>query len=74
MEQIFQVAFIVVLPLVAVAGAVVTLFLVGALFDLLEYPDEARKRVEAIFRQPPSPARTTGVDHYYRPHWAEGRR
>jgi hypothetical protein len=66
---IAQFAFVVVLPLLVVAGAVVSLFAVGALFDSLEHPDELRARVEGAFRRPPRPARPPGPDHYYTPHW-----
>ena len=69
MIQIVQFAFIVLIPLVLVAGGLVTLFAVGALFDALDHPEEVAGRVEALFRQPLPPARTPSNDHYYRPHW-----
>jgi hypothetical protein len=62
--------FILVLPLVLVAGGVVTLFAVGALFDALDHPEELQSRIEALFRKPLPPARVPGKDHYYRPYWA----
>jgi hypothetical protein len=71
MESLVQFLFIVVLPLVVVAGGLVTLFAVGALFDALEHPDELRTRIDDLFRQPPAPARQTAANHYYRPHWRQ---
>lgn len=62
--------FIVVTPIVVVAGAVFTLFAVGALFWGLEHPDELRARIQALFRRPVASPRTPGKDHYYRPYWA----
>ena len=47
-------------PLVIVAGTLVGLFALGALFDLLENPGDARGRIEGLFRRPPAPARPTG--------------
>jgi hypothetical protein len=66
-----QVIFILAVPLVIVAGALVTLFAVGALFDALEHPEELRQRIEGAFRRPPAPARSPAPDHYYRPHWGK---
>lgn len=63
-------AFIVALPLLVVAGAVVSLFAIGAVFDALDDPGALRARVEGLFRRPPRPPREVGKDHYYRPHWA----
>jgi hypothetical protein len=65
-----QFAFIVLVPLVVVGGALVSLFAVGALFDALEHPGELQARVEALFRRPPRPPRTPGPDHYYQAHWS----
>jgi hypothetical protein len=62
--------FIVVTPIVVVAGALVSLFAVGALFWGLEHPDELRAKVQAAFRRPPAQPKTPGKDHYYRPYWA----
>jgi NADH:ubiquinone oxidoreductase subunit 6 (subunit J) len=62
-------AFIVVLHLVVVAGAVLTLFLVGALFDALDHPEELRTRIEGAFHKPPKPAEPTKPGHYYKPYW-----
>lgn len=68
---LIQFLFILAVPLVLVAGAVVTLFAVGALFDALEHPDELRTRIEGAFRRPPRPPRLAGTDHYYRPYWKQ---
>jgi hypothetical protein len=68
--RFLQFAFIVVLPLLLVAGAVVSLFAVGALFDVLDNPKQMRARVEGLFRAGPSVGRPTRADHYYRPYWA----
>ena len=69
MMDLVRFLFIVAVPVVIVAGGVVTLFAVGALFDALDHPDDVRRRIEGIFRRPPSPAQTPRPDHYYRPHW-----
>jgi hypothetical protein len=71
MLGLIQFLFIVLVPLVLVAGAVVSLFAVGALFDALEHPGEIRGRIEGAFRRPPAPPKTPGDDHYYRPYWAK---
>jgi hypothetical protein len=68
-EAVFQFLFIVVLPLVIVAGALVSLFALGALFDLMEHPGEASSRIEGLFRRPPAPARAPGKGHFYRAYW-----
>lgn len=65
-----QFAFIVLVPIVLVAGALVTLFALGALFDVLDHPEELRGRIEAAFRRPPRPPRMPGEEHYYKPYWA----
>jgi len=70
MSSLIPFAFIVIVPLVLVAGAVVSLFAIGALFDVLENPDDLRGRIEGAFRRPPKPPRPTDSDHYYRPYWA----
>ena len=64
-----QFLFIVLVPLILVAGAVVTLFAVGALFDALEHPQELRRRIEGAFRRPQKTGKLAGSDHYYRPYW-----
>jgi hypothetical protein len=65
-----QFLFIVLVPFVVVAGGLVTLFAVGALFDALEHPGELQSRVDGLFRRPPRPPKTPGPDHYYQPHWS----
>ena len=70
MASLIGFSFIVILPLVLVAGAVVSLFAIGALFDALESPDDLRGRIEGAFRRPPKPPKPTDSDHYYRPYWA----
>ena len=69
MNQLLGFLFIVAVPLVAVAGGLVTLFAVGALFDFLENQGAFSKRIEAAFRRPPKTPVTAGTDHYYRPYW-----
>lgn len=66
---VIQFLFIVFVPLIIVAGAVATLFAVGALFDALEHPEELRKRIEGAFRRPQKTGKVAGSDHYYRPYW-----
>jgi len=66
---VIQFLFIVALPLVVVAGGLITLFLVGFVFDTLENPEAASRAIEAAFRRPPRPSKPTGPDHYYRPYW-----
>jgi hypothetical protein len=61
--------FIVVLPLVVVAGGLLTLFAVGALFDALDHPEQLKTRVEAAFNRPPRPPKPPKPGHYYKPHW-----
>jgi hypothetical protein len=69
MNPVLGILFIVAVPLVAVAGGLVTLFAVGALFDLLENQEEFAKRIEAAFRRPPKTPTGIGPDHYYRAYW-----
>ena len=66
---LLQFLFILVVPMVVVAGALVTLFGVGALFDALEHPGELRGRIEGAFRRPAPASKNAGADHYYRPYW-----
>ena len=68
-QAIVQFAFILLVPLVVVAGALVGLFALGALFDTLEHPEAMRARIDGAFRRPPKAPRETAPDHYYRPHW-----
>ena len=70
LENVFGFGFILLLPVVVIAGALVTLFAVGALFDALDHPQELRGRIDAAFRRPPRPARMTRPDHYYQPYWS----
>ncbi len=67
---VLQFLFIVAVPILVVAGGLVTLFAIGALFDALENPEALQRRIEAAFRRPPKAPRPTGKDHYYRPFWA----
>lgn len=69
MADAVQFAFVLVLPIVVVAGAVVTLFAVGALFDALDHPAEIGERIGAAFRAAPVKGRETGPRHYYQPYW-----
>jgi hypothetical protein len=71
MARITEFLFIVLIPLLAVGGGLITLFAIGALFDALDHPNELRTRIEGLFRQPVAPPRTTAADHYYQPHWRE---
>ena len=64
-----QFLFIVLVPLLIVAGTVAGLFALGALFDLLENPENVKARVEGLFRRPPPPARGTDKGHFYQAHW-----
>jgi hypothetical protein len=66
---LIQFLFILAVPLVAVAGGLVTLFLVGFVFDTLENPEAATRAIEAAFRRPAKPSKTAGPGHYYRPYW-----
>jgi hypothetical protein len=70
MLKLGQFAFIVVLPLVAVVGGLVSFFAVGAFFEALEDPAVLGKRIEGAFRRPVAPARAIAADHYYQQHWA----
>jgi hypothetical protein len=45
--------------LVVIAGALVTLFAVGALFDALDHPQRSARPHRRAFRRPPRPARMT---------------
>jgi hypothetical protein len=67
--SLVQFLFIVLVPLLIVAGTLVGLFAVGALFDLLDNPGQARARVEGLFRRPPAPPRAPDKDHFYQAHW-----
>lgn len=69
MVTLFQFLFILFIPLATVAGVLIGLFAVGALFDALENPDDLRLRLDGLFKQPPATPRETAPHHYYRPHW-----
>ena len=70
LADIARFAFVVVTPIVVVAGALVSLFAVGALFWGLEHPDELRGQVQAAFRRPLQQPKPPAKDHYYRTYWA----
>jgi hypothetical protein len=69
--KLIQFLFVVAVPLVLVGGALLTLFLVGALLHAVEDPSNLRRAIESAFRRPPRPARTPGPDHFYKPYWKE---
>lgn len=69
MNPVLGILFIVLVPLLVVAGGLVSLFAVGALFDFLENQEEFAKRIEAAFRRPPKTPTGIGPDHYYRAYW-----
>ena len=71
MNEIAAFLFIVLVPLVVVAGAVVTLFAVGALFATLDNPGDLSGQVEAFFRGRLKPSKPVAEDHYYQQYWAE---
>ena len=64
-----QFAFIVGLPILLVAGGLVSLFLAGALLEALEHPEQLSARIEAAFRRPPRPPKAPSEEHYYKPYW-----
>jgi hypothetical protein len=72
MPQLIEFLFILLLPLVVVAGAVVSLYAVGALFYFLDNPGVFTEQIEAAFRRPPKLPKLAGADHYYRPYWLGG--
>jgi hypothetical protein len=63
--------FIVAVPIVVVAGALVSLFAIGALFDALENPTEISARIEAAFRGRQKPSQPAPADHYYQAYWSK---
>jgi hypothetical protein len=67
--SVLQFGFIVLVPLLLVGGVLVGLFAIGALFDLLDHPGEARARVDGLFRRPPAPPRPPRPKHFYQAHW-----
>ena len=62
--------FILLLPVIAVAGGLVTLFAVGALFDVLDNPSAWADRLGQVMRGRPKPSKMAGPDHYYKPYWS----
>jgi hypothetical protein len=68
-DQIIQFAFIVAVPIVVAGGALVTLFLAGALLEALEHPEQLSQRIEGAFRRPPKAAQAPSEKHYYKPYW-----
>ena len=69
MTSLVQFAFILIVPLVVVAGGLVTLFAVAALFDAHENPKDISARIDSLFRRAPKAPQDTKADHYYQPHW-----
>lgn len=67
--SVIEFLFIILVPLLIVAGVLVGLFAIGALFHALEHPEELRQRMEGAFRRPLKAPRETAPDHYYRPYW-----
>lgn len=68
--RVLEFLFILAVPIGVVAGAVVSLFAIGALFYALEHPEAIRQQIEAVFRRPPAAPCAPGPDHYYKPFWA----
>lgn len=68
--SVIQFAFVVLLPIVLVAGGLLTLFAVGALLYALEQPAEVKDLISGAFRRPPAPPKEPGPEHYYKPYWA----
>ena len=71
MTELAQFVFILLVPMVAVAGGLVTLFAVGALFDVLENPAEVSSRIERFFRGRARPSGPAPADHYYKAYWSK---
>jgi hypothetical protein len=71
MNELVQFLFILAVPVVVAAGALVSLFAVGALFDALDNPGEISSRIEAAFRGKPKPPKPAPPDHYYQAYWAK---
>jgi hypothetical protein len=70
LERLSEFLFILLLPLILVAGGLVTLFAVGALFDALDHPQEWGERIAQVFKGRPRPSKMVGPDHYYKPYWS----
>ena len=71
LSSLAQFLFILVIPLVLVAGGLVTLFVLGAAFDAHENPKDISARIDSLFRRPPQAPKDTAPDHYYQPHWKQ---
>jgi hypothetical protein len=56
--------------LVALAAALLVLAAVVMVVLAVANPEASRRRVLALFRRPPRPARTPGQDHYYKAYWS----
>jgi hypothetical protein len=69
MTAIVEFLFILIVPLVIVGGALVTLFAVGALFEVLENPAGLSGQIEALFRRPPKEPKALDPGHYYQRYW-----
>ena len=70
--RLIQFLFVVAVPIVVVAGALVTLFLAGAVLNLVDNPQGLQESVLGLFRRPAKEPRATRPDHYYKPYWKEG--
>jgi hypothetical protein len=69
--KLIEFLFIIAVPLVVVAGALVTLFAAGVVLQAIERPQDLRGIIEQAFRRAPKAPRTPGQEHYYRPYWQE---
>lgn len=69
LPDILRFLFILVVPLVLVAGGAASLFALGGVIYAFEHPKALRSGIEAAFRQPEKPAREPGSGHYYQPYW-----
>jgi hypothetical protein len=70
MNEAVSFLFIVAVPVVVAAGALVSLFAVGALFYFLEHPGEITSRIQAALRGRPKPSKPVPPDHYYKAYWS----
>jgi hypothetical protein len=69
MTAVVEFLFILIVPLVIVGGALVTLFAVGALFEILENPAGLSGQIDALFRRPPKEPKPLDPGHYYQRYW-----
>jgi hypothetical protein len=69
MTEILPFLFIVAVPIVLAAGALISLFLVGAVLEALEHPEELSARIESAFRRPARAPKPTSDEHYYKAYW-----